>query len=332
MIQRQLGTNGPAVSALGLGCMGMSDVYTSRHDDAEGVATIHAALDRGINFLDTGDFYGMGHNELLIGQVLKERRDEVFVSVKYGALRDPQGAFAGTDTRPVATRNFIAYSLKRLGTDYIDLYQPGRVDPAVPIEDTVGAIADLVKAGYVRHIGLSEAGPTSIRRAHAVHPIAAVEFEYSLAARGAENNIIPVLHELGIGGVAYSVLSGGLLGGRMAAAASEDKAGIVLRPRLAPGQLEGNLEIVERFRAQASRLGASPAQLAFAWILAKEPHIVPLVGARTRSRLEEAFGALDVRLSASDLLELEAAVPIGSVSGGLYTEFAQRMLDAERNR
>ena len=330
MIQRQLGANGPIVSALGLGCMGMSDVYTNDHDDAEGVATIHAALDHGINFLDTGDFYGMGHNELLIGQVLKERRDEVFVSVKYGALRDPEGAFAGVDTRLVATRNFIAYSLKRLGTDYIDLYQPGRIDPAVPVEDTVGAIADLVKAGYVRHIGLSEAGPTSIRRAHAVHPIAAVEFEYSLAARGAESNIIPVLRELGIGGVAYSVLSGGLLGGRMAA--TSNSGAPVLRPRLAGGALEGNLAIVERFRAQAGRLGASPAQLAFAWVLAKEPHVVPLVGARTRTRLDEALGAIDLRLSADDLLALEEAVPVGSVSGGLYTDFAQRMLDQERNR
>jgi aryl-alcohol dehydrogenase-like predicted oxidoreductase len=325
MSDRRLGAEGPRIGALGLGTGAMSDSAADRADDAESVATIQAALDAGIGQINTADFYGMGHSEMLIARAIEGRRDKAFISVKYGGLRDPGGAFTGFDNRPVATKNFIAYSLRRLGTDYIDLYQPARVDPAVPIEDTVGAIADLVKAGYVRHIGLSEAGPATIRRAHAVHPIAAVEVEYSLMGRDIEHNVLPAVRDLGIGLVAYSVLSGGLLAGR----SSVRQPGA---PRNEAGAIEQNLRLVERFREQAHARGATPTQLAIAWVLAKGDDITALVGVRTRARLAEALGALDISLSSSDLTEIEAAVPPDAVVGGLYGGFVREMIRQERGR
>jgi len=330
MNKRRLGKTGPEVGALGLGCSGMSPGYTEHCDDKESTATIHAALDAGVTLINTGDFYGMGHNEMLIGQAIRDRRGKAFLSVKYGGLRDPGGAFIGFDMRPAATKNFLAYSLKRLGTDYIDLYEPARVDPQVPIEDTVGAIADLVKAGYVRYIGLSEAGPGSIRKANAVHPIAAVEVEYSLMGRDVENNVLPTARELGLGVVAHSVLSGGLLGGRIRATAPTDDKPRHVRPRHAPGALEQNLQIVERFREQANARDVTSSQLAFAWALAKGEEIVPLVGARSRERLKEALGALSIKLTPSDLAQIEAAVPQGAVVGGIFAPFVQDAISRER--
>ena len=325
MLERRLGANGPRIGALGLGTSAMSDSAADGAADDESVATIQAALDAGLGQINTADFYGMGHSEMLIARAIKGRRDKAFISVKYGGLRDPGGAFIGFDNRPAATKNFIAYSLRRLGTDYIDLYQPARVDPAVPIEDTVGAIADLVKAGYVRHIGLSEAGPATIRRAHTVHPIAAVEVEYSLMGRDIEHNVLPALRELGIGLVAYSVLSGGLLGGR----SSVRQPGA---PRNEPGAIEKNLKLVQRFREQAHARGTTPTQLAIAWVLAKGEDITALIGARTRARLAEALGALELSLSPSDLTEIEAAIPPDAVAGGLYGGFVNEMIRRERGR
>jgi aryl-alcohol dehydrogenase-like predicted oxidoreductase len=329
MIKRKLGLSGPTIGALGLGTSGTAEPGTGDYSDRESIATIQAALDAGINLINTADFYGMGHSELLIGEAIKGRREQAFISVKFGGLRSPDGHFIGFDMRPVALRNFIGYSLRRLGTDYIDLYQPARVDPNVPIEDSVGAIADLVKAGYVRHIGLSEAGPGSIRRAHAVHPIAAVEVEYSLMGRDVENNVLPVVRELNIGLVAYSVLSGGLLGGRIKAQPAVDPA-VPQRP-IRPA-VNKNLQLVERFRDQAQARGMTPTQLAFAWVLAKGEHIVPLVGARSRERLKEALGALELKLTANDIAQIEASVPPELVEGGIYAEFVQQMIKRERSK
>lgn len=328
MITRRLGNSGPEVGALGLGCSGMADVSTGNYNDRESIATLQAALDAGVSLLDTADFYGMGHSELLIGEAIKGRREKAFISVKYGGLRDPGGAFIGFDTRPVATRNFIGYSLRRLGTDYIDLYQPARVDPTVPIEDTIGAIADLVKAGYVRHIGLSEAGPSTIRRANAVHVITAVEVEYSLLGRDIENNVLPAVRDLNMGLVAYSVLSGGLLAGRThASAATPGAAARPTRP-----STEQNLRLVERFREQADARNVTPTQLAFAWVLAQGENIVPLVGARSRERLTEALGALEIKLMPTDLAQIEEAVPPDAVGGSLYSGAILQMIQQERSR
>jgi aryl-alcohol dehydrogenase-like predicted oxidoreductase len=325
MRTRRLGTAGPEVGALGLGSSGMSDSGASEHGDRESIATIQAALDAGVSLLNTADFYGMGHSELLIGEAIRGRRDQAFISVKFGGMRDPGGAFTGFDMRPVAVRNFIGYSLRRLRTDYIDLYQPARVDPAVPIEETVGAIADLVTAGYVRHIGLSEAGPGSLRRANAVHPVAAVEVEYSLMGRDIENNVLPAARELGLGVVAYSVLSGGILAGRT----QTRQPGA---SRNAPGAIEQNMRLAERFREQARARDLTPTQLAFAWVLAKGEQIVPLVGARSRERLAEALGALDVTLTPADLAQIEDAMPPDAVAGSLYSGFVLQMIEQERSR
>ncbi len=325
MRTRRLGTAGPEVGALGLGSSGMSDSGASEHGDRESIATIQAALDAGVSLLNTADFYGMGHSELLIGEAIRGRRDQAFISVKFGGMRDPGGAFTGFDMRPVAVRKFIGYSLRRLRTDYIDLYQPARVDPAVPIEETVGAIADLVTAGYVRHIGLSEAGPGSLRRANAVHPVAAVEVEYSLMGRDIENNVLPAARELGLGVVAYSVLSGGILAGRT----QTRQPGA---SRNAPGAIEQNMRLAERFREQARARDLTPTQLAFAWVLAKGEQIVPLVGARSRERLAEALGALDVTLTPADLAQIEDAMPPDAVAGSLYSGFVLQMIEQERSR
>jgi aryl-alcohol dehydrogenase-like predicted oxidoreductase len=330
MQQRRLGRNGPEVSALGLGCMGMSHLYGPA-DDAESVATIQAALDAGISYLDTGDFYGMGHNEMVVRRAVAGKRDQAFIAVKFGAMRDPSGAFIGYDARPIAVKNFLAYTLKRLGTDYVDLYQPARVDPAVPIEDTVGAIADLVKAGHVRHLGLSEASAATVKRAHAVHPVAALQIEYALTSRGIEATILPALRELGVSVTAYGVLSRGLLSGRIRDAATLT-AGDIRRhyPRFAKDNLAANLRLVAALEAAARDLGATPTQLAFAWVLSRGDDIVPLIGARRRDQLDEALAALDLRLTRDDLRRIEAAVPADAVAGGRYAPAAMAQLDSER--
>jgi aryl-alcohol dehydrogenase-like predicted oxidoreductase len=330
MQSTQLGRHGPATSRIGLGCMGMSDLYGPA-DRAESIATIQAALDAGITLLDTGDFYGMGHNEMLIREALAGRpRESVQISVKFGALRGPDGAWLGYDCRPQAVRNFVAYSLKRLGTDYIDIYRPARLDPAVPIEDTVGAIADLVKAGYVRHIGLSEVGAETLRRASSVHPISDLQIEYSMISRGIERAILPAARELGIGITAYGVLSRGLISGHWSKARQGDKDFRSLAsPRFQGGNLDANLALVERLRTLAQELGASVAQLAIAWVAAQGADIVPLVGARRRDRLQEALGALDFSLKPEDLARLEAIVPPDAAAGPRYNPAQMAHLDSE---
>jgi aryl-alcohol dehydrogenase-like predicted oxidoreductase len=331
MMLRSLGRSGPQVSALGLGCMGMSDLYGPA-DETESVATIHAALDAGINLLDTGDFYGMGHNELLIRTALRDRsRDDVLISVKFGALRDADGGWHGIDGRPAAVHNFLAYTLRRLGTNHVDVYRLTRLDPAVPIEDTVGAIAEEVKAGRVRHIGLSEAGAETIRRAHAVHPIADLQIEYSLLSRGIEAEILPTCRELGVGVTAYGVLSRGLLSGRWSAdrqtAATDFRR---FSPRFQGDNLAHNLALVEALREVAGEQGATVAQLAIAWALSRGDDIVPLIGARRRDRLAEAIGALDLTLTADEIARIETAVPADAAAGERYAAAQLAQLDSER--
>jgi aryl-alcohol dehydrogenase-like predicted oxidoreductase len=328
---RTLGTTGPRVSALGLGLMGMSDLYGPA-DEQESIATIHAALDAGVTLLDTGDFYGMGRNELLLGKALEGRdRGAVTISVKFGAQRDPAGAWIGYDARPSAVKTSLAYTLNRLGTDYVDIYRPARVDPRVPIEETVGAIAELVEAGYVRHVGLSEVGAETLRRAAAVHPISDLQIEYSLLARGIEAKILPTTRELGIGVTAYGVLTRGLLSGHWTRdrqlAADDFRA---RGPRFGGENLERNLALVEALRAIAEAKGITVAQLAIAWVLSRGEDIVPLVGARTRERLSEALGALEVELTDEDLTRIEQAVPAGAAAGARYPEAAMADLDSER--
>lgn len=323
---RRLGAHGPEVFPLALGCMGMSGMYGPA-DEAEGVATIRAALDRGVNLLDTGDFYGVGHNELLIRRALEGRRDRPMISVKFGALRDPSGGWTGVDGRPAAVKNFAAYSLTRLGVDHLDVYRLARLDPAVPIEDTIGAIADLVKAGYVRHIGLSEVGPETIRRAAAVHPIVDLQIEYSLVSRGPEAAIVPVLDELGIGMTAYGVLSRGLLAGSAPTGPRDYRAYL---PRFQGDALARNQALADRLAALARARGTTPARLAIAWVLARGPSIVPVIGARTRAQLDDALGALDVTLSPDELAALEDAVPAAAVVGTRYDAAHMSHLDSER--
>ncbi|MGC5568609.1 aldo/keto reductase [Streptomyces sp. FR-108] len=334
MLSRTLGTTGPQVSALGLGCMGMSALYGDA-DRGEAVATIHAALEAGVTLLDTGDFYGMGHNEMLIGEALRgapaARREQALVSVKFGALRDPDGGWSGYDGRPAAVRNFAAYSLQRLGVDHIDVYRIARVDPDVPIEETVGAIAELVEKGYVRHIGLSEVGAATVRRAAATAPISDLQIEYSLISRGIEAEILPTTRELGIGVTAYGVLSRGLISGHFTPdrqlAAGDFRAH---SPRFQGDNLRHNLDLVEALRKTAEQKGASVAQIAIAWVLSRGEDIVPLVGARTRERLTEALGALDVGLDAADLAAIEDAVPAGAAAGDRYPSAQMAHLDSER--
>jgi aryl-alcohol dehydrogenase-like predicted oxidoreductase len=325
----QLGTGGPVVSAIGLGCMGMSGVYGPAAED-ESIATIRAALDAGVTLIDTGDFYGVGHNEMLLREALRGRpREDAVLSVKFGALRAPGGGWGGVDTRPAAVRNFLAYTLQRLGTDYVDIYRPARLDPAVPIEDTVGAIADLVQAGYVRHIGLSEVGVETIRRAHAVHRIVDVQLEYSLMSRGIEAAILPACRALGIGVTAYGVLSRGLLGGRAPEGGGADIRAARM-PRFQGENLTRNLGLVAALRAVAAARGASPAQLAIAWVASRGVDIVPLVGTSSRARLDEAIAAASMRLDAAALAEIEAAVPHGDVAGARYDAGQMAHLDSER--
>ena len=330
MEMRKLGAAGPRVSALGLGCMGLSGLYGPA-DRAESIATIHAALDAGVTLIDTGDFYGMGHNEMLIGQALKgRRRDQVVVSVKFGAMRDPANGWGGYDARPAAVRNFLAYTLTRLGLDHIDIYRPARLDPAVPIEETVGAIADCIKAGWARHVGLSEVGAETLRRAAAVHPIVDLQIEYSLFSRGIEAAILPACRALGIGVTAYGVLSRGLLGGAWRPGSMAGGDFRAHAPRFQPGNAERNLALAAALGRVVGRLGATTGQAAIAWVASQGADIVPLIGARRRKQLADALGALALGLNAEDLAAIEAAVPKGAAAGERYAPTQMAMLDSER--
>jgi aryl-alcohol dehydrogenase-like predicted oxidoreductase len=331
MEKRRLGANGPEVSALGLGLMGMSDLYGPA-DREESIATIHAGLEAGVTLLDTGDFYGMGHNEMLLGDALLDRvREEVVISVKFGALRDPAGGWAGNDGRPEAVKNFLAYTLSRLRTEYVDIYRPARLDPAVPVEDTVGAIAEMVQAGYVRYIGLSEVGPATLRRAQAVHPISDLQIEYSLLSRGIEAEILPACRELGVGITAYGVLSRGLLSGHWSADRALAQGDFrSYSPRFQGENLDRNLALVETLRAVASEHGVTVAQVAIAWVAAQGRDIVPLVGARRPQQLAEALSGVGLVLTDEDLAAIERAVPAGAASGERYAGEQLAQLDSER--
>ena len=324
---RKLGAAGPEVFPIALGCMGMSGVYGAS-DEAESVATIHAAMDAGVNLIDTGDFYGMGHNEMLVGRALRLERDMVLLSVKFGAQRGPDGSWLGYDARPVAVKTALAYSLKRLGVDYIDIYRPARLDPRVPIEETVGAIADMIKAGYVRYVGLSEVGPETIRRAAAVHPIVDLQIEYSLISRSPEAKIFPLLDELGIATTAYGVLSRGLLSSSPTTGPGDIRS--YYFPRFKSENQAANQRIVERLSEIAAGRGITSVQLAIAWALAKSPSIIPVVGARTRTQLAESLGALQVKLTEDEIRAVEAAIPPEAVAGTRYGEEQMQVLDSEK--
>ena len=326
---RTLGALGP-VPALGLGCMAMSGMYGPA-DRAESIATIHAALDAGIRLLDTGDFYGAGHNEMLIGEVLRDvGRDDMLLSVKFGAQRGPDGAWLGYDASPAAAKNALAHTLQRLGTDHIDVYRPARVDPRVPIEETVGAIAEMIQAGYVRHIGLSEVGAETLRRAHAVHPISDVQIEYSLVTRTLEGPILETCRELGVGVTAYGVLSRGLISGHW----TVQRGGVddfrIHSPRFTGTNLEANLALVDTLRGVADHAGVTVAQAAIAWVLSRGDDIVPLIGARTRERLAEALVTWQIELESDALAAIEAAVPAEAVAGDRYDTRQMAQLDSER--
>jgi aryl-alcohol dehydrogenase-like predicted oxidoreductase len=295
-------------------------------DERESIATIHAALDAGITLLDTGDFYGSGRSELIIGRALADRPGRALLSVKFGAMRSPDNQWIGFDGRPAAVKNFVSYSLARLGVDHLDVYRPSRLDPSVPIEETVGAIADLVKAGYVRHVGLSEVGPETVRRAHAVHPVADLQIEYSLVSRGAEAKIFPALAELGVGATLYGLLSRGLLSGSRPAGKGDFRAFL---PRFQAANAEANGRLVEALRALASDKGVTATQLAIAWVYARAPgSAVLVIGARTRAQLTEALGALSVRLGSDELAHIESALP--PVAGTRYDERQMHTLDSEK--
>ena len=329
---RTLGKNGPSVSDIGLGCMGMSDLYGPA-DDTESIATIHAALDAGVTLLDTGDYYGMGHNELLLRDALRgQNRQQVVISVKCGALRDPKGNWLGMDGRPAAVKTFLAYSLRRLGTDWIDIYRLGRVDSAVPIEDTIGAMAEMVKAGYVRHIGLSEASATTVRRAQAEHPLSDLQIEYSLISRGIERTILPTCRELGVGITAYGVLSRGLISGHWTADRSTAPNDFRSHsPRFSAENIGHNLRLVDQLRQVAESKGATVAQVAIAWVLSRGVDVVPLVGARRRERLSEALGAMKLTLTGDDLRQIDRAVPLNAAAGDRYAAAQMSTLDSEAN-
>jgi aryl-alcohol dehydrogenase-like predicted oxidoreductase len=323
-----LGRGGPPVSRLGLGLMGMSGAYGAA-DEAESIATIRAGLDAGITLLDTGDFYGMGHNELLLRDALRGvDRDSVFIQVKFGGQRDPAGAFVGHDASPAAVKSSLAYTLTRLGTDHVDLYQPARLDPRVPIEDTVGAIAEMIQAGYVRYLGLSEMSAATIRRAHAVHPVSALQIEYSLMSRGIEAEILPATRELGISVTAYGILSRGLLssGSARAIGAGDPRSRF---PRFQGENFRRNLGLLTGLEKIAEQTGATTAQLAFGWALSRGDDIIPLIGTKRRDRLAETLGSLDLRLSPDVLASLEAAVPAGQVAGTRYETAQMAALDSE---
>jgi aryl-alcohol dehydrogenase-like predicted oxidoreductase len=330
MQQRQLGKAGPMTSAIGLGCMGMSGMY-GPSDRAESIATIHAARDAGVTLIDTGDFYGMGHNEMLIAEALKGvPRDSYQLSVKFGAQRDPSAGWIGYDARPAAVKTWLAYSLQRLGVDYIDVYRPARLDPNVPIEDTVGAIADMVKAGFVRHIGLSEVGSETIRRAAAVHPIVDLQIEYSLISRGIEDGVLQTTRDLGVAITAYGVLSRGLISGHWNPGQQGQGDFRAMSPRFQGGAVEHNLSLVEELRRIAEAKGVTVAQLAIAWVAAQGDDIIPVIGARRRDRLAEALGSLEVTLTKDDLAAIERVVPKGAAVGARYNAHAMAALDSER--
>jgi aryl-alcohol dehydrogenase-like predicted oxidoreductase len=330
--RRKLGLTGPEVSVIGLGAMGMSALYGPA-DDAESIATLHAAIDAGVNLIDTGDFYGSGANEMLIARALRERRrEDVVLSVKFGSRRGPDGAFQAVpyDVSPEAVKDRLAYSLRRLETDYIDIYRPARLNPQIPVEETVGALEEMRQAGYIRHIGLSELGAETIRRAAAVAPISDLQIEYSLLSRGPEESIIPTLRELGIGLTAYGVLSRGLLSGHWSA--SRELSGADFRahsPRFQGENLQANLRLVEALGRVAERLGATTSQVAIAWVAAQGEDIVPLVGARRRERLAESLRAASLTLDTEALEEIEAAVPAGAAAGERYAAAILATLDSE---
>ncbi|MEO8062387.1 MAG: aldo/keto reductase [Pseudomonadota bacterium] len=321
----RLGRTGPQVFPVALGCMGMSGMYGPA-DEAESIATIHAALELGINVLDTGDFYGQGHNEMLIGRAIADRRNRALLSVKFGALRGPDGSWGGVDTRPVAIKNFLGYTLTRLGVEHVDIYRPARLDPNLPIEDTVGALAELKKAGYIRFIGLSEVGADTLRRAQAVHPIADLQIEYSLVSRGPEQAILPALRELGIGMTAYGVLSRGLLAGSRPAASGDYRAHL---PRFAGDNAAKNQRLVEALAKVAQERGVTPVALAIAWVMSKGADIIPVIGARTRRQLAEIPVALGLKLTTDELNRIEAAVPVSAVAGTRYQQEQMKHLDSE---
>ena len=323
-----LGRGGPEVSRVGLGLMGMSGIYGAA-DDQESIATIHAALDAGINLLDTGDFYGMGHNEMLLRQALRTvPRDRAFIQVKFGGQRDPSGAFVGHDVSPAMVKSSLAYTLTRLGTEYVDLYQPARLDPQVPIEDTVGAVAEMIQAGYVRYLGLSEMGADTIRRAHAVYPVSELQIEYSLMSRGIERSILPVVRELGISITAYGILSRGLLSSGTAQLAANDPRARF--PRFRGENHTRNLELLAALERIAEAHEVTAAQLAIAWVASRGDDIIPLIGTKRRDRLDEALRALDLTLSTDELAAVEAAVPADAVAGERYDSAQLTMLDSER--
>ncbi|MET0390396.1 MAG: aldo/keto reductase [Polyangiales bacterium] len=323
---RQLGKTGPKVFPIALGCMGLSGMYGETNDDA-GIATVQAAIERGVTLLDTGDFYGMGHNELLVGRAIRGRRDKVQLSVKYGGMRSPDGAFIGIDTRPVATANFLAYTLKRLNVDVIDIYRPARLDPNVPIEETIGALADLVKRGYIKHIGLSEVGPDTIRRAAKVHPIVDLQIEYALVSREPEKKVFPTLNELGISATLYGVLSRGLLSGSRPSGQGDYRAHL---PRFSAENQAQNTRVVDALDKFAKERGMTKGQVAIAWALAKAPGFVPVIGARTVAQLQDTLSTLEHPLSAADVAALEAIVPASAIAGTRYDASQMAMLDSER--
>ncbi len=328
MMQRRLGREGPKVSALGLGLMGMSDFYGPA-DERESIRVIHAAIERGVTLLDTGDFYGSGHNELLLARALdgSSRRDKVFIQVKFGVLRAPDGAFIGFDGRPQAIKNALAQTLRRLRTDRVDLYMPARRDPQVPFAETIGAIATCVEAGWVRHVGVSEVGEKGVEEAHAVHPIAALQREYSLVSRDVESDILPALERVGAGLTAYGVLSRGLLTGRIRKPEDIDPRDYRAHlPRFSGDNLRRNLILVDRLVALAQERSVTASQLAIAWVLSRGKSVIPLIGARTLSQLEESLAAVDVALTEAELTSLGAAVPAADVAGDRYDELGMRLI------